>query len=191
MTRLGFYFNESICVGCRTCQVACKDLFDLPVNISYRQMRSFEAGRYPSAQLYHFAGTCNHCASPKCVEGCPTGAMHKAEDGTVQHDDDICIGCHYCEWNCPYGVPQYFEDKSITGKCNACIDERKTGRNPVCVDACVMRALEFGDFDELRARHPEAVSDIAILPSSSETDPSTLITPKACALNADYEEKAV
>lgn len=191
MGYLGFYFDMKACVGCRTCQIACKDKNDLKVGTIFRQARTFETGAFPAPGVYHYSGTCNHCASPKCVEGCPTGAMHVSEDGTVQHDKSKCIGCRYCTWACPYGVPQFIKDLGKVGKCDSCKDLRAEGKNPVCVDACPMRALEWGDIDELRAKHSDTTSDLAILPDSSRTKPSLAIKAKGNALLKDFRYKEV
>ncbi|MEQ3363144.1 4Fe-4S dicluster domain-containing protein [Raoultibacter massiliensis] len=186
MTRQGFYFDNRRCVGCRTCQVACKDKNDLAVGILFRRVDSYQVGTYPDAMLYHYASTCNHCEAPECVAVCPNQAMYvDEEDGTVQHDDSKCIGCQYCVNACPYGVPQYLEDVQLTHKCNACIELRSNGEQPACVAACPMRALEFGPIDELRAAHPDAVDEIAVLPDSDKTHPSLAIMPKGAALEAD------
>ncbi|WP_042349441.1 4Fe-4S dicluster domain-containing protein [Bacillus massiliigorillae] len=191
MGKKGFYFDMTACIGCRTCQVACKDKNDLKPGINFRQVRTFETGVYPDAKIFHYSSTCNHCKDPKCVKGCPTGAMHIAADGTVQHDADKCIGCQYCVWNCPYGVPQYMEEEGKVSKCNMCKDLTDKGQNPACVDACIMRALEWGDLDELKKKHPDAVSDLPILASSKITHPSVLVEPKACALNKGAVQKEV
>lgn len=180
MGNLGFYYNQVDCIGCRVCQVACKDANNLDEGVLYRKVNAFEVGDYGSVQAYFYSAACNHCENPACVAYCPTGAMHKSEEeGVVVHDDDVCIGCQQCMNSCPYSVPQYLPDKNITGKCTSCISIRNQYGNPPCVDACPMHVLKFGDIDELKAEHPEAVSDIAILPSSSETNPSLLIDAKA------------
>ncbi|RNL45060.1 4Fe-4S dicluster domain-containing protein [Paraeggerthella hongkongensis] len=187
MTKQGFYFDLTSCSGCRTCQVACKDKNALGVGTLFRHVHTFETGAYPEARLYSFAATCNHCMNPACVEACPNSAMYiDEEDGTVQHDDSKCIGCQYCVKACPYGVPQYIEESKLTHKCDGCIQLRKNGEVPACVAACPMRAIEFGSYDELLAAHPEAVSDVAVLPNSAETSPCTLINPKPAALEQDY-----
>lgn len=186
---LGFYYNQSACSGCRACQIACKDRNDLAVGELYRHVTTYQTGAFPNATLYHYAATCNHCEKPACVANCPTGAMQKADDGTVQHDDVLCIGCGTCAKSCPYGVPVIFEEKNIAGKCDSCKPFRDAGKNPVCVDACNMRCLDFGDLDELREKYgADLVSELPILPSAEETGPSTLINPKKAALDADFKE---
>ncbi|MGE4273088.1 MAG: 4Fe-4S dicluster domain-containing protein [Desulfitobacterium sp.] len=192
MARLGFYFDSTKCIGCHVCQISCKDKHNLGLGINFRDVKSFESGVYPKAYIYHYSGACNHCAEAKCVTGCPTGAMHFGEDGTVQHDADLCIGCKYCIWNCPYNAPKYLEEKNVVGKCDSCKDLRDAGQNPACVDACLMRCLKFGDLDELKKEYgTDLVSDIAVLPSSTATKPSLLIKPKSCAFDTNYRQVEV
>lgn len=191
MAKLGFFFNGDNCIGCRACQIACKDKNNLPVGILYRRVTSYETGAFPSPGFFHHASTCNHCENPACVLNCPSGAMQIAEDGTVQHDDELCIGCKTCINACPYEVPQYHDDLEIVTKCDLCADKRSNGENPVCVDACAMRVIEWGAMDELRAAHPDAVQDLPILPDSSQTNPSALISPRPCALESDFRAVTV
>ncbi|MEM5817840.1 MAG: 4Fe-4S dicluster domain-containing protein [Desulfitobacterium hafniense] len=192
MGKLGFYFDMEACVGCRTCQIACKDKNNNTIGILYRRVRHFETGVYPRPDGFNYSSACNHCAEAKCVKGCPTGAMHYAEDGTVQHDKNKCIGCKYCIWNCPYGAPQFLEESGIVGKCDSCKELRDQGGNPACVDACIMRCLEFGDLDELKAKHgADLVQELSILPDAKVTNPSVLIKPRSCAMDANPREKEV
>ena len=187
---LGFYLDGTRCIGCTTCAIACKDYKDQPVGSNFRRILNFETGEYPTARSWHYSIACNHCANPACVTACPTGAMHvNEEDGTVIHDDDICIGCKMCVESCPYGAPQYREDLAIVQKCDACADRRAEGKDPACVAACAMRALYFGDVDELKARFGEdLVTDVPYLPESSVTNPPTLIKPKEASLTDDYRQ---
>ncbi|MBM4765283.1 4Fe-4S dicluster domain-containing protein [Bacillus sp. B15-48] len=192
MGQKGFYFDVSSCIGCRTCEIACNDKNDLTAGVTFRQVSTYETGIYPNLNIYHYSASCNHCSEAKCIEGCPTGAMHRGDDGTVQHDASKCFGCKYCTWNCPYSVPKYNEDEKKIGKCNSCIDLRDVGENPACVDACVMRCLKFGDLDELEKEYDgDLVSEIPILPSASVTTPSLLIKPKNCALESNYKKRDV
>ncbi len=186
---LGFYFDMTRCVGCRACQVACKDRNDLDLGILFRYAKTYETGSFPKVGMYNYSGSCNHCDNPACVTVCPTGAMYKAEDGTVIHDDDMCIGCQSCVKICPYGAPKYDEVRNIVRKCDACASQRAKGENPVCVDACPSRALDFGERDELIAKYgPDLVKDLPILPDSKLTNPNTLIKAKPCALEEEYRE---
>ena len=187
MGKLGFYFDMTGCTGCRTCQLACKDKNNLEVGILFRSVQTFETGKNPNPGLYHYSGSCNHCENPKCVDSCPTRAMHVDADGTVQHDKNKCIGCRYCVWSCPYEIPQYIESLGKVGKCDGCMDLRDKGENPACVDACNMRVLEWGDLDELRAKHPGTTSDLPILPRSAVTNPSLLIKPRTVAFQEKRE----
>lgn len=187
MTQMGFYFNQAACIGCRSCQVACCDRNNLAAGETLRTVASYETGAYPDATIYHFATACNHCENPACVEICPTGACQKdSADGTVFRDADACIGCGSCANACPYEHPVVLEDLGIVGRCDGCKSFRDNGMNPVCVDACVMRALDFGDIEALRDAHPDAVSDAAVLPDSSQTTPSLLLTLSDAALEADF-----
>lgn len=189
MGRLGFYFDGEVCTGCRTCQVACKDKNSLEPGTMFRHVTSYETGSYPDAALYHLSMSCNHCENPACTAACPTGAMYKAEDGTVICDTELCDGCGNCALACPYGAPHIIEETGKAGKCDACAYLRAKGRNPTCVDACLMRCLDFGDLDELRKKYGgELVNALPPLADPSLTKPSLLIHAKACSLQESYCE---
>ncbi|ACL19336.1 anaerobic dimethyl sulfoxide reductase subunit B (iron-sulfur subunit) [Desulfitobacterium sp. LBE] len=187
MAQYGFYFDMTACGGCKTCQIACNDRNDLKPGTLFRRVKGFEGGKFPTPWIYYLSITCNHCKEPKCVEGCPTQAMHKLENGIVAHDKSKCIGCRYCTWSCPYGVPQFIEETGQVSKCDMCQNLVEKGENPACVDACTMRAIKWGELDELRAKYgADAVSDLPVLPSSAKTTPSVLIKPKTVALNKEF-----
>ena len=179
MGRLGFYFEQDKCWGCRSCEIACKDVNDLAAGEAYRRVITYECGSYPNAKVVHYTASCNHCENPACVENCPTGAMHKANDGTVQHNDDVCIGCDTCVHACPYGVPLHHSETSIVGKCDSCYSLRAQGIEPSCVASCIGRALHFGDLDELMTEFgADAVDGAAFLPEPT-TGPSVRVKLKA------------
>ena len=186
---LGFYVDLARCIGCKTCQVACKDRRDLQLpGPRPRRVDTFECGSYPEVGLFHLSLSCNHCENPACVQGCPTGAMHKVDDGTVVYDSDKCVMCRNCMLMCPYGAPQHDEEANAIAKCDTCKALRDVGRNPVCVDACPMRAIEFGDMDELRAAHSNAVSELPCMPEASITNPNILLNASPAALREDFHE---
>ena len=182
MTRLAFLFDSGTCSGCKTCQVACKDKNDLPVGQSWRRVYEVSGGGWKKEGAswkqdvfaYNLSISCNHCADPICARNCPTKAIRKREDGIVLIDQDSCIGCKYCSWVCPYGALQFNPDKGVMGKCDLCADYVDQGKNPVCVDACPMRSLEFGDYGELVEKHGDS-GHVHPLPPASVTDPSVVI----------------
>lgn len=187
----GFYFDMTSCIGCRTCQIACKDKNDLAVGTLFRHVGTFETGEFPAVGFYHHSSTCNHCEQPACFGVCPVGAIAKDPDtGIVTVDGETCTGCGACVEACPYSVPQYVESQKIVRKCDMCSDLLENGGRPACVDACVMRCLAWGDFDELAAKHPDAVTKTALFPDDG-TGPHFLIDPKGAALESTFAQKFI
>jgi len=186
--QLGFYFDATACNGCKACMVACKSKNNLPVGLNFRHVYEYGGGSWvPHPQdasimlpnnvfAYPISVACNHCENPRCIEICPAQAISKRDDGVVLIDDSKCIGCRYCEWACPYGAPQFDETQGVMTKCDFCQDLVAKGQNPVCVDACVMRVLEYGELEDLRAKYG-SVAEIEPLPSASITNPSFVMTP--------------
>ncbi len=186
---LGFYFDMTRCIGCRACQIACKDKNRLEVGVILRNAKTYQTGKFPDVGLFNYSASCNHCENPACVANCATGALYKAEDGTVILDEALCDGCQLCAQACPYHVPQYDEVAMVMKKCDACAYLRAKGENPACVDACPMRALDFGEKEELIAKYGEGlVSDISILPDSDITGSNTLIKAKPNAIDMECTE---
>lgn len=177
MAQKGFYFDMTTCIGCKACQVACKDRNNMDVGALFRRVYTFEGGKYPKPKIYNLSMSCNHCANPKCVENCPTGAMYKREDGIVMSDRSKCIGCRLCIWSCPYAAPQFIEKEGKVGKCDLCASLIDKGEDPACVASCVMRAIHYGDIEELRKKFG-GTADIKGLPDSGITHPSVTINPK-------------
>lgn len=115
--------------------------------------------------------------------------MYKDESGIVLHDDDVCIGCKTCMSSCPYDAPQFAEEKELIIKCDSCKALRDAGMNPVCVDACMSRALDFGDMDELRSKYgSDLVSEIPCIGGADVTAPNLLIKASTAAAGDDYQE---
>ena len=191
MSQYGFYFDASKCTGCKTCMVACKDKNNLPVGMNFRRVTEFSGGNWrqdratgawhQDAFAYYLSISCNECSDPACVKVCPSKAHFKrAEDGLVLIDPKKCIGCGACLAACPYGAPQLDREARKMRKCDTCLDRREKGLNPVCVDACPQRALDFGPIDELRKKYGDCAA-IAPLPDVSVTKPNLVIHPTKSA----------
>jgi formate dehydrogenase iron-sulfur subunit len=170
-----FAFSMDACVGCHSCEAACAEQNGLPPEIAWRRVGEIEGGTFPDTKRFHLSMSCNHCLEPACLEGCPTNAYVKLDNGIVAHQADECIGCQYCTWNCPYSVPAFQPDRRIVTKCDMCLPRLEDGRAPACVDACPTFAItvEKVDVEAWRADHSEA--DAPNLPSSDLTLSTTRI----------------
>ena len=183
----GFIHNNVDCIGCRACEIACKDKNGLAPGPRFRRVQYIEGGTYPEVYAYKVNMSCNHCAEPACLPTCPTGAIYKRQkDGIVDIDTTLCIGCRRCEAACPFGAPQYDPEENVVKKCNMCIDEMDAGRRPYCVMACMMRVLDVGPIDQLlagtyetKARGPndEVVKQVKHMADPELTHPSIVFVP--------------
>lgn len=185
-TQYGFFIDSSRCTGCKTCELACKDFKDLGPEVSFRRIYEYAGGDWQEDNgvwhqnvfAYYLSISCNHCDDPACTKVCPSGAMHKREDGFVVVDEDVCIGCRYCHMACPYGAPQYNAEKGHMTKCDGCYSRVAEGKQPICVESCPLRALEFGPIEELRQKHG-TLAAVAPLPRAHFTKPNIVIKPNA------------
>ncbi|EAW6017940.1 dimethylsulfoxide reductase subunit B [Salmonella enterica] len=185
-TQYGFFIDSSRCTGCKTCKLACKDYKDLTPDVSFRRIYEYAGGDWQEDNgvwhqnvfAYYLSISCNHCEDPACTKVCPSGAMHKRDDGFVVVNEEVCIGCRYCHMACPYGAPQYNAAKGHMTKCDGCYDRVAKGKKPICVESCPLRALDFGPIDELRKKHGELAA-VAPLPRAHFTKPNIVIKPNA------------
>ncbi|ORU92390.1 MAG: aspartate carbamoyltransferase [Cycloclasticus sp. symbiont of Poecilosclerida sp. N] len=169
----GFYFNADNCIGCHACEAACSEKNDNPAHISFRSVGYVEGGTYPDYQRLNISMACNHCDDPVCLKGCPTRAYTKyAEYGAVIQDPDICFGCGYCTWVCPYNAPQLDPIKGEVSKCNMCVDRLEVGLKPSCVSACLGNALEFGVVENIPENRVEAKTEMPGFPTTDITQPN-------------------
>jgi DMSO reductase iron-sulfur subunit len=169
----GFHFTADNCIGCHACEAACSEKNDLPAHISFRSVGYVEGGTYPDFKRVNISMACNHCDDPVCLKGCPTRAYTKfAEYGAVLQDPDICFGCGYCTWVCPYNAPQLDPVKGEVSKCNMCVDRLEVGLKPACVAACLAGALDFGVVETTPENREQTKLSIPGFPTPEITHPN-------------------
>lgn len=136
------------CTGCQACQLACSIENDVTGRASWRRVYTYNGSRYPGVPHFFHSIACLHCVDPPCVASCPAGAYSKnPHTGAVTIDRDLCIGCRYCSWVCPYDAPRFDRSAGIMEKCTFCSHRLEDDREPACVALCPTEALEFGKFD--------------------------------------------
>ena len=171
----GFFTDTTLCIGCKACEVACKQWNQLPddgyhftgmsydntIHLGATTWRHVSFIERPVALGGQDAGAfswlmssdvCKHCARAGCLENCPTGAIIRTEFGSVYVQPDICNGCGYCVSGCPFGVIDRNPDDGRAWKCTLCYDRQKDGMEPACAKACPTRSIQFGEIEELK-RH--------------------------------------
>ena len=185
-----FHFDMGKCIGCKCCVVACNEQNGNPADVNWRRVGEIEGGFYPNTQRLHLSMGCNHCVEPTCLTGCPVDAYSKNPiTGVVIHSADACIGCHYCTWNCSYGVPQYNAERGVVGKCDMCHNRLEEGREPACVNACPESAIEIEMVNIAEWKQNYAASANAPgLPSADDSISTTRITLPSTPLPPDIRK---
>jgi formate dehydrogenase iron-sulfur subunit len=180
-----FLTDSTLCIGCKACEVACKEWNDIEADgleltgfsydntkalghSTWRHVKFVEGtpepgvgGNSPSQVSWEFSSdVCKHCEVAGCLEACPTGALVRTEFGGVHLQPDVCNGCAYCVISCPFGVVQKNEEDGRAFKCTFCIDRQKAGLEPACAKACPTESIKFGTLENIRA---EAATRMDIL----------------------------
>ncbi|HEX2274506.1 MAG TPA: DmsC/YnfH family molybdoenzyme membrane anchor subunit [Acidimicrobiales bacterium] len=186
-----FGFAMDACIGCHSCEVACAEQNDTPIDVAWRRVGELEGGSFPTTRRFNLSMACNHCLEPTCLSGCPTNAYTKLANGVVRHDEDECIGCQYCIWNCPYEVPVYDERQKIVSKCDMCLPRLEAGQAPACVGACPTHAITVEKVNVAAWREDHAAADAPGLPPGDITLSTTRVQlpgdlPPDTAAASDY-----
>jgi formate dehydrogenase iron-sulfur subunit len=179
-SRKGFFTDTTLCIGCKACEVACKQWNQLPDDGFVFTGRSYDntgglgastwrhvalverpapldapQGGAPDFSWLMSSDVCKHCERAGCLEVCPTGAIVRTEHGSVYVQPDVCNGCGYCVAGCPFGVIARHEEDGRAHKCTLCYDRLKDDREPACAKSCPTDSILFGDLDELREKAAE------------------------------------
>ena len=175
MTTTAFLTDSTLCIGCKACEVACKEWneikedgfnwlghsYDNTGNLghsSWRHVKFVEGqiipgmgGNAPWDFSWEFSSdVCKHCENAGCLEACPTGALVRTEFGGVYLQPDVCNGCAYCVVACPFGVVERNKEDGRAFKCTFCYDRQKDGLKPACATACPTESIKFGEIETLR-----------------------------------------
>jgi formate dehydrogenase iron-sulfur subunit len=169
----GFFTDTSVCIGCKACEVACKEWNQLPGDekgflgesldntgelggSTWRHVKIIDnvpdetMGVGNGKAFLLMSDVCKHCKHASCMDVCPTGAIIRTEFDTVFIQEDVCNGCRNCIAACPYDVIDVNEEKHVAQKCTLCYDRLQGGLEPACAKACPTDSIQFGPLDELR-----------------------------------------
>jgi formate dehydrogenase iron-sulfur subunit len=183
--RMGFFTDTSLCIGCKACEIACKEWNGVPeADLVHRgtsmdntgglgpdawrhvafieERRPLEPGDDGEGGLRWLMSSdvCKHCTHAACLEVCPTGALFRTEFGTVVVQEDVCNGCGYCVPACPFGVIDRRADDGRVWKCTLCYDLLKDDRTPACAQACPTESIRFGELEDLRDHARARVTEL-------------------------------
>ena len=182
--QVGFYFDQTRCIGCSACAVACKDWNNVPAGPErWMRINYSEKGKFPNVFVSFLINPCFHCEDPVCIPVCPVHAiMKREEDGIVIVDSDKCLGNEECNSKClkacPYDAPQFGPQKGAKmRKCNFCLDKYLEGKLPACVETCRTRALDVGILEELKSKYGD-IKEADNFIFSNRTKPAIIFKPK-------------
>lgn len=140
--------DQTKCVGCHACTTACKSENEVPLSVTRTFVKSVDVGTFPQARRAFQVTRCNQCADAPCVAACPTSAMYVREDGIVDFDKGVCIGCKACMAACPYDAIFINPEDHCAEKCNFCAHRLEVGLEPACVVVCPTQAIMVGDLND-------------------------------------------
>lgn len=168
MASMKFLCDSKRCIECNGCVTACKNENEVDWGINRRRVVTINDGEPGETSI---SVACMHCSDAPCMAVCPTDCFYQTDDGIVLHNKDLCIGCGYCLYACPFGAPQFpsdaaFGERGKMDKCTFCAggpeednsaEERaKYGANriaegklPLCAEMCSTKALLAGDANEV------------------------------------------
>jgi Fe-S-cluster-containing dehydrogenase component/formate-dependent nitrite reductase membrane component NrfD len=165
--------DHTRCIGCHACSTACKSENEVPLSVHRTYVKYVDVGIYPSVRRAYQVTRCNQCEDPPCTYACPTAAMYQRDDGIVDFDKSICIGCKACIAACPYDAIFINPEDHSAEKCNFCAQRIDVGLEPACVVVCPVEAILVGDLNDPRAKVTQIVGrePVSVRRPEKETRP--------------------
>ncbi len=154
--------DHTRCIGCHACTTACKSENLVPLSVTRTYVKHVDIGVFPQTRRAHQVTRCNQCAHAPCVVACPTTSMFKRDDGIVDFDKSICIGCKACMAACPYDAIFINPDDHSAEKCNFCAHRIDVGLEPACVVVCPTQAILIGDLNDTDSHVTQIVNREAV-----------------------------
>jgi Fe-S-cluster-containing dehydrogenase component/formate-dependent nitrite reductase membrane component NrfD len=145
MAQRAFVIDQTRCIGCHACTVACKVEHGVELGVFRTWVKYIERGEFPDVRRHFSVLRCNHCTDAPCVEVCPVGALYKREDGIVDFNPERCIGCKACMNACPYDSLYIDPESQTAAKCNFCAHRVELDLKPACEVVCPTGAIISGD----------------------------------------------
>jgi tetrathionate reductase subunit B len=147
--RWAMFVDQRRCIGCHSCTIACKSENNVPLGYWRSWVKGIQKGSFPEASNMFLRRLCNQCEVAPCVQVCPVQAtVRRDEDGVVIMYYGKCIGCGMCISACPYDARFFNPIRHTADKCDFCATRIDNGLQPACVEACLSRALIFGDMND-------------------------------------------
>ena len=140
--------DQSKCIGCHACTTACKSENEVPLGVTRTYVKSVDVGAFPQVRRAFQVTRCNQCTDAPCVAACPTQAMYRRDDGIVDFNKEICIGCKACMAACPYDAIFINPEDHSAEKCNMCAHRLDIGLEPACVTVCPTEAILVGNLND-------------------------------------------
>jgi Fe-S-cluster-containing dehydrogenase component/formate-dependent nitrite reductase membrane component NrfD len=159
VTRWAWVIDQTKCIGCHACTTACKSENHVALGVFRTWVKNVDVGVFPEVRRHFAVLRCNHCEDAPCVEICPVTAMYQRDDGLVDFDESLCIGCKACMQACPYDAIYMDPDSNTAAKCNFCSHRVDEGLLPACVVVCPVEALVFGDMDDASSKVARALKE--------------------------------
>ena len=173
MAKKARLIDATKCMGCKGCQVACKQWNQLPAVQtefvgSYENPADMDPNTWSRVKFNEYENgdsinwymnffSCMHCSDAGCLNICPVDAIVRTGEGAVRIDLETCIACGACKGACPFDIPRISD---AAYKCTFCTERIANNMETACATSCPTGAVTFGDRDDKLAEAEARVSEL-------------------------------